>query len=310
MQVSLQTLSQDRLGIELMEIKANGQSYIAMQSSTRYSSRVKKAFELAKRYYHVAPDNFLEPISYKQAAVQGTMTTALFSNIPLFNLQKHLDRQSNLNEYILGKKAGWALLRLHQAPFNDFDSTKSSAHLRRCYTRFQSYINSKYRFINDDHIVKALDSRISSLNLNHAVLCYGNFNAEQMFLNKDNDIILAPSYAATIGDPYEDLAILTVDNLDSYPYFIAGCIDGYLCGKHNTSFYVRYAIFCGLYSLIRLNKKAAREMQNGSQLYYSYYQQKASDIWTEFNNFTSPVPKFLLSEKLIQIRNTVYEKGL
>lgn len=312
MQIKYKTLCADSFGIEFKLISSTDANYIAQVGDESEFIRIKKSYIFAKRCMDNLCEHSLEPLSLDVS--DNGIVSALYRQKDVAMLEFFLNHANDLWQYVVGKRLGRVLYLLHHSKLIEKDKIRAQRRSEKIIDTLALYLEKKHmRFENDSALIEAISMRLGNLKHTKDVLLLGLVSLNNLFLSHDCTIVLKPTYNFAIGDYTEDLASLTNECAQSYPLFVAGAFDGYFGMHIPTKFYVNYALYSAINVITRGYTKVGAKKNKGLNLgkkVYDSYVEKIDFLNYQFDDFKKPIPKFLLTNKLLNIRKQCLEKGL
>lgn len=313
MQISYKSLSSDSFNIEFKLVKSDQSNFVAQQGDVKYKSRIKKAFIFAQRTYPTLQEHMLEPISINQTDDAG-IVTALYRNMDIARAEDFLKNSNSLWQYVIGKRMGRVLNLLHSCELTQKDELRARHHHDRMVKNFHAYLNDRrMRFLNDGELIEAIEPRLDNFTSKKKVLLMGVAGLQNIFLTHDATVVIKPTYNFAIGDYAEDLASITNECAQSYPLFVGGVLDGYFGAKIPSQFYVNYALFTAMNVINRGYAQISRsiKLNDGSSFeIFRAYISKIDFLKEQFSGYKKPIPQFLMTEQLQQVRQKALSRAL
>ena len=312
MQIKYKTLCKDNFGIEFKLISGLGANYIAQVGDVGSIRRIKKSYIFAKRCMDNLHEHALEPLSFDVS--DSGIVSALYRQKDVAMLETFLNQANDLWQYIVGKRLGRVLYLLHHSPLVEKDKIRAQRRSERIIDTLALYLEKKHmRFENDSTLIEAISMRLGNMQHTKDVLILGLISLNNLFLSHDGIIVIKPTYNFSIGDYTEDLASLTNECAKNYPLFVSGAIDGYFGVNIPSKFYVNYALYSAINVITRGYNKVLSQKNRDLKLcreIYDNYVEKIDFLNFQFDDFKKPIPKFLLTNKLLKIRQQCLESGL
>ncbi|MCR5084558.1 MAG: hypothetical protein K6A65_03540 [Succinivibrionaceae bacterium] len=303
MDIAYKLLKTDEHGLEYRRIRAMDRMCLVIQGDRRAQRRISQGFKSARLFYPDARDHVLEPISCEE---RDGVVSAAYGSGDIILMEEFLRGADALWQYVMGKRAGRALLQAHTHAVDERLTKRAALRQKRSIDRIAEYLSSLPHVEHDEAAVSAISRRQDHLRLYKAVMRYGAFRIDNLAVSAEDRVVkLLPSPAYGMGDLSEDFVLLECEDAGRYPLFCAGVIDAYFSQNVPPQFWLQYAMQCALYSVWRCGRRIRKcPAARGAM------QAQSDRICADFRSFSRPVPAWYGGDGLLEVRDQALRRGL
>jgi len=246
----------------IVEDKSGLKAFLKIEPIENYSN-VKKYFLMLEKLYStgvITP----QPIEYGKCE-EGAYILSNFVGSNNNNLGEVLPHLTDEKRYLLGRKAGRLLKKIHQAPL--LRNKNMRHHWNERFPKWakdlaELYIKSPNKLDGYEYYLEILRETPNSLNQRSSCFLHFDYGSHNLLLQEEKLwAIDFGSIEAKDGDPYYDFRHIFTHG-SKYPYFSTGAINGYFEGHppedffKSTRFYLAWDI---IKSSLRTNDTAMIE---------------------------------------------------
>ncbi|MGM9858450.1 MAG: aminoglycoside phosphotransferase family protein [Bacilli bacterium] len=267
----------------IITTKDNEKLLLRISDISKYQTK-EKEFKIIKKY-SLLQFNMSQPIEFG-VCNNNKNVYMILSWIEGKDLEEVLPSLSKEEQYLLGRKAGNILKKIHSLSI-DIEDNNNKSIVEKKLMKIQKYEESKVRIPNDESIIKFIKENINYINNETKVYQHGDFHPGNLIFLDSKEIGVIDFNRWDVGDPYEEFYKLESFGVDiSIPYCI-GQIEGYFDDNIPQRFWKSLAVYsahAALYSIKWAEQFGEDDLNNMIKICYQ--------ILDDYNNFKNDIPKW------------------
>lgn len=274
----------------LITTKDNIKLLLRISDISKYQEK-QKEFEIIKKFSSLN-FNMSQPIEFGLCNDNKNVYMVL-SWIEGEDLEQVLPSLSKEEQYLLGRKAGNILKKIHSLSI-DAEDKKEKSTIKKKLLQIQKYVESKVRISNDESIINFIKENINYINDETKVYQHGDFHPGNLIFLETKEIGVIDFNRWDVGDPYEEFYKLESFGVDiSSPYCI-GQIESYFDDNIPNNFWKALAVYsahAALYSIKWAEQFGEDDLNNMRKICYR--------ILDDYDGFNTYIPKWFEGKILI-----------
>ena len=274
----------------LITTKDNIKLLLRISDISKYQEK-QKEFEIIKKFSSLN-FNMSQPIEFGLCNDNKNVYMVL-SWIEGEDLEQVLPSLSKEEQYLLGRKAGNILKKIHSLSI-DAEDKKEKSTIKKKLLQIQKYVESKVRISNDESIINFIKENINYINDETKVYQHGDFHPGNLIFVNSKEIGVIDFNRWDVGDPYEEFYKLESFGVDiSIPYCI-GQIESYFDDNIPNNFWKALAVYsahAALYSIKWAEQFGEDDLNNMRKICYR--------ILDDYDGFNTYIPKWFEGKILI-----------
>ena len=267
----------------------DGQALILRISDISAYESKKKEFEIVRKYSKLG-FAMSQPIDFG-VCDEGAKCYMILSFVEGGDLEKVLPTLSEKEQYLLGRKAGEILRKIHSIPIDECDIPTQTKREKKLY-QLSRYEEAAHLRVADDEIaIEFVKNNIDLIWKEKPVYLHGDFHPGNLIYMKNGEIGVIDFNRWEVGDPYEEFYKLESFGIEaSVPYSI-GQIDAYFNDEVPEDFWGALALYCAQAALFSI-KWAEKFGQKDIDAMI----ERCHRAFENYNRFNSTVPKWYEGE--------------
>lgn len=268
---------------------ADGQTLLLRISDISAYEYKKKEFEIVQKYSKLG-FAMSQPLDFG-VCNEGKSCYMLLTFVEGRDLEEALPTLSEKEQYLLGRKAGEILKRIHSIPLDECDIPTQTKRERKLYQLSRYEESSHLRVENDENVIEFVKNNIDLIWKKSPVYQHGDFHPGNLIYMENGEIGVIDFNRWEVGDPYEEFYKLEGFGIEvSIPYSI-GQIDAYFEGAIPMDFWGALAVYCAHAALfsIKWAEKFGQKDVDGMV-------ERCHRAFENYDKFNFVVPKWYSSE--------------
>lgn len=268
---------------------ADGQTLLLRISDISAYEYKKKEFEIVQKYSKLG-FAMSQPLDFG-VCNEGKSCYMLLTFVEGRDLEEALPTLSEKEQYLLGRKAGEILKRIHSIPLDECDIPTQTKRERKLYQLSRYEESSHLRVENDENVIEFVKNNIDLIWKKSPVYQHGDFHPGNLIYMPNGEIGVIDFNRWEVGDPYEEFYKLEGFGIEvSIPYSI-GQIDAYFEGEIPMGFWGALAVYCAHAALfsIKWAEKFGQKDVDGMV-------ERCHRAFKNYDKFNFVVPKWYSSE--------------
>lgn len=267
----------------------DGQTLLLRISDISAYEYKKKEFEIVQKYSKLGFE-MSQPLDFG-ICNGGNSCYMLLTFVEGRDLEEALPTLSEKEQYLLGRKAGEILKRIHSIPLYECDIPTQTKRERKLY-QLACYEESPHlRVENDENVIEFVKNNIDLIWKEVPVYQHGDFHPGNLIYMPNGEIGVIDFNRWEVGDPYEEFYKLESFGIEvSVPYSV-GQIDAYFDGEIPMDFWGALAVYCAwsaLYSIKWAERFAQKDVDGMVE--------RCHRAFENYDKFNSVVPKWYDAE--------------
>lgn len=264
---------------------ADGQTLLLRISDISAYEYKKKEFEIVQKYSKLG-FAMSQPLDFG-VCNEGKSCYMLLTFVEGRDLEEALPTLSEKEQYLLGRKAGEILKRIHSIPLDECDIPTQTKRERKLYQLSRYEESSHLRVENDENVIEFVKNNIDLIWKESPVYQHGDFHPGNLIYMPNGEIGVIDFNRWEVGDPYEEFYKLEGFGIEvSIPYSI-GQIDAYFEGEIPMDFWGALAVYCAhaaLFSIKWAEKFGQKDVDGMIE--------RCHRAFENYDKFNSVVPKW------------------
>lgn len=264
---------------------ADGQTLLLRISDISAYEYKKKEFEIVQKYSKLG-FAMSQPVDFG-ICNEGKSCYMLLTFVEGIDLEVALPALSEKEQYLLGRKAGEILKRIHSMPLDEFDIPAQTKRERKLYQLARYEESPHLRVENDENVIEFVKNNIDLIWKEAPVYQHGDFHPGNLIYMPNGEIGVIDFNRWEVGDPYEEFYKLEGFGIEvSVPYSV-GQIDAYFDGEIPMDFWGALAVYCAHAALfsIKWAEKFGQKDVDGMV-------ERCHRAFENYDKFNSVVPKW------------------
>lgn len=267
----------------LVKTKAGELLLLRMADIDQYDAK-KKEYEIITRYSKLGIKMSM-PVEFGTCN-KGENVYMLLTWVEGKDLEEVLSGLPEKEQYLLGRKAGLILKKIHSIKVDEKDIPTETKKPKKLL-QLSKYEESQVRIPDDEIAVKYVKDNIEQIWKKQPVYMHGDYHPGNLIYMNDGSIGVIDFNRWEAGDPYEEfykLESFGVEN--SIPYCI-GQIDAYFEDEIPEDFWVTLAVYvahASLYSIKWAEKFGQEDIDRMVK--------RCKMAFDDYDNFKSVIPKW------------------
>ena len=267
----------------------DGQALLLRISDISAYEYKKKEFEIVQKYSKLGFE-MSQPLDFG-ICNGGNSCYMLLTFVEGRDLEEALPTLSEKEQYLLGRKAGEILKRIHSMPLDECDIPTQTKRERKLY-QLACYEESPHlRVENDENVIEFVKNNIDLIWKEAPVYQHGDFHPGNLIYMPNGEIGVIDFNRWEVGDPYEEFYKLESFGIEvSVPYSV-GQIDAYFDGEIPMDFWGALAVYCAwsaLYSIKWAERFGQKDVDGMVE--------RCHRAFENYDKFNSVVPKWYDAE--------------
>ena len=264
---------------------ADGQTLLLRISDISAYEYKKKEFEIVQKYSKLGFE-MSQPLDFG-ICNGGNSCYMLLTFVEGRDLEEALPALSEKEQYLLGRKAGEILKRIHSMALDECDAPTETKKPRKLW-QLQKYVDTPdLRVEGDEVAIKYVRDNIDLIWKEAPVYQHGDFHPGNLIYMPNGEIGVIDFNRWEVGDPYEEFYKLEGFGIEvSVPYSV-GQIDAYFDGEIPMDFWGALAVYCAHAALfsIKWAEKFGQKDVDGMV-------ERCHRAFENYDKFNSVVPKW------------------
>lgn len=267
----------------------DGQALLLRISDISAYEYKKKEFEIVQKYSKLGFE-MSQPLDFGICNGENSCYM-LLTFVEGRDLEEALPTLSEKEQYLLGRKAGEILKRIHSIPLDECDIPTQTKRERKLY-QLACYEESPHlRVENDENVIEFVKNNIDLIWKEVPVYQHGDFHPGNLIYMPNGEIGVIDFNRWEVGDPYEEFYKLESFGIEvSVPYSV-GQIDAYFDGEIPMDFWGALAVYCAwsaLYSIKWAERFGQKDVDGMVE--------RCHRAFENYDKFNSVVPKWYDAE--------------
>ena len=267
----------------------DGQTLLLRISDISAYEYKKKEFEIVQKYSKLGFE-MSQPLDFGICNGENSCYM-LLTFVEGRDLEEALPTLSEKEQYLLGRKAGEILKRIHSIPLDECDIPTQTKRERKLY-QLACYEESPHlRVENDENVIEFVKNNIDLIWKEVPVYQHGDFHPGNLIYMPNGEIGVIDFNRWEVGDPYEEFYKLESFGIEvSVPYSV-GQIDAYFDGEIPMDFWGALAVYCAwsaLYSIKWAERFGQKDVDGMVE--------RCHRAFENYDKFNSVVPKWYDAE--------------
>lgn len=267
----------------------DGQTLLLRISDISAYEDKKKEFEIVQKYSKLG-FAMSQPVDFG-ICNEGKRCYMLLTFIEGRDLEEALPTLSEKEQYLLGRKAGEILKRIHSMSLDECDIPTQTKRERKLYQLARYEESPHLRVENDENVIEFVKNNIDLIWKEAPVYQHGDFHPGNLIYMPNGEIGVIDFNRWEVGDPYEEFYKLEGFGIEvSVPYSV-GQIDAYFDGEIPMDFWGALAVYCAHAALfsIKWAEKFGQKDVDGMV-------ERCHRAFENYDKFNSVVPKWYDAE--------------
>ena len=264
---------------------ADGQALLLRISDISAYEYKKKEFEIVQKYSKLGFE-MSQPLDFGICNGENSCYM-LLTFVEGIDLEVALPTLSEKEQYLLGRKAGEILKRIHSMPLDECDIPTQTKRERKLYQLARYEESPHLRVENDENVIEFVKNNIDLIWKEAPVYQHGDFHPGNLIYMPNGEIGVIDFNRWEVGDPYEEFYKLEGFGIEvSVPYSV-GQIDAYFDGEIPMDFWGALAVYCAhaaLFSIKWAEKFGQKDVDGMVERCYRAFE--------NYDKFNSVVPKW------------------
>ena len=266
-------------------IKTNKGKYLLLRISDIHNfEKKKKEYDIIHKFLSLG-FTMSEPISFG-ICNKGNSVYMILSWIPGKDLKEELRNLTEKQQYILGRKAGKILKKIHSLSVDKSDIPIIKRKDKKLL-QLEKYENSNLRIPDDGEVLFFIRQNIERIENHSTSYLHGDFHPVNLIYTSDGNIGVIDFNRWKAGNPYEEFYKLeSFGTEESIPYCI-GQIDEYFENKIPEDFWKTLAVYvahASLYSVKWAEPFGAEDIED--------MKKRCEKAFENYDKFRNTVPKW------------------
>ena len=263
----------------------DGQTLLLRISDISAFDNKKKEFEIVQKYSNLG-FSMSQPVEFG-ICNEGKSCYMLLTFVEGEDLEEALPNLSEKEQYLLGRKAGEILRKIHSIPLDECDVPAQTKREKKLY-QLSRYEEATHLRVADDEIaIEFVKNNIDLIWKENPVYQHGDFHPGNLIYMLNGEIGVIDFNRWEVGDPYEEFYKLESFGIEvSVPYSI-GQIDAYFDDEIPNEFWGALAVYCAQAALfsIKWAEKFGQDDIDGML-------ERCHRAFKNFDGFNSVMPKW------------------
>ena len=267
----------------------DGQALLLRISDISAYEYKKKEFEIVQKYSKLGFE-MSQPLDFG-ICNGGNSCYMLLTFVEGRDLEEALPTLSEKEQYLLGRKAGEILKRIHSMALDECDIPTQTKRERKLYQLARYEESPHLRVENDENVIEFVKNNIDLIWKEVPVYQHGDFHPGNLIYMSNGEIGVIDFNRWEVGDPYEEFYKLESFAIEvSVPYSV-GQIDAYFDGEIPMDFWGALAVYCAHAALfsIKWAEKFGQKDVDGMV-------ERCHRAFENYDKFNSVVPKWYDAE--------------
>ena len=267
----------------------DGQALLLRISDISAFDNKKKEFEIVKKYSKLG-FAMSHPVDFGICNA-GKSCYMLLTFVEGEDLEEALPTLSEKEQYLLGRKAGKILRKIHSIPIDECDIPTQTKREKKLYQLCRYEEATHLRVADDEMVIEFVKNSIGLIWKEAPVYQHGDFHPGNLIYMPNGEIGVIDFNRWEVGDPYEEFYKLESFGIEvSVPYSI-GQIDAYFNDEIPADFWGTLAVYVAHASLfsIKWAEKFGQDDIDGMV-------ERCKRAFENYDNFNSVVPKWYYGE--------------
>ena len=267
----------------------DGQALLLRISDISTFDNKKKEFEIVKKYSKLG-FAMSQPVEFG-ICNEGKNCYMLLSFVEGKDLEEALPTLSEKEQYLLGRKAGKILRKIHSIPIDECDIPTQTKREKKLYQLSRYKEATHLRVADDEMVIEYVKNSIGLIWKEAPVYQHGDFHPGNLIYMPNGEIGVIDFNRWEVGDPYEEFYKLESFGIDvSVPYSI-GQIDAYFNDEIPADFWGTLAVYVAQASLFSI-----KWAEKFGQADIDGMVERCKRAFQNYDNFNSVVPKWYYGE--------------
>jgi aminoglycoside phosphotransferase (APT) family kinase protein len=207
------------------------------------------------------------------------------------DLEEALPTLSEKEQYLLGRKAGEILKRIHSMALDECDIPTQTKRERKLYQLARYEESPHLRVENDENVIEFVKNNIDLIWKEVPVYQHGDFHPGNLIYMPNGEIGVIDFNRWEVGDPYEEFYKLESFAIEVSVSYSVGQIDAYFDGEIPMDFWGALAVYCAHATLfsIKWAEKFGQKDVDGMV-------ERCHRAFENYDKFNSVVPKWYDAE--------------
>ena len=203
------------------------------------------------------------------------------------DLEESLPQLSEKEQYLLGRKAGEILRKIHSIPLDECDIPAETKQKKKLF-QLQRYVDTPYLRVPDDEVaIEYVRNNIDLIWKEKPVYQHGDFHPGNLIYMENGEIGVIDFNRWEVGDPYEEFYKLESFGIEvSIPYSI-GQIDAYFDDEISNDFWGALAVYCAWSALFSIKWAEPFGQKDVDGMV-----ERCQRAFENYDNFNSIIPKW------------------
>lgn len=263
----------------------DGQALLLRISDISAFDNKKKEFEIVQKYSKLG-FSMSQPVEFG-ICNEGKSCYMLLTFVEGKDLEEALPTLSEKEQYLLGRKAGEILRKIHSIPIDECDIPTQTKREKKLYQLSRYEEATHLRVANDEIAIDYVKNNITLIWKERPVYQHGDFHPGNLIYMPNGEIGVIDFNRWKVGDPYEEFYKLESFGIEvSIPYSI-GQIDAYFNDEIPEEFWQTLAVYVAHASLfsIKWAEKFGQADVDGMV-------ERCKRAFENYDKFNSIVPKW------------------
>lgn len=263
----------------------DGQALLLRISDISAFDNKKKEFEIVQKYSKLG-FSMSQPVEFG-ICNEGKSCYMLLTFVEGKDLEEALPTLSEKEQYLLGRKAGEILRKIHSIPIDECDIPTQTKREKKLYQLSRYEEATHLRVANDEIAIDYVKNNITLIWKERPVYQHGDFHPGNLIYMPNGEIGVIDFNRWEVGDPYEEFYKLESFGIEvSIPYSI-GQIDAYFNDEIPEEFWQTLAVYVAHASLfsIKWAEKFGQADVDGMV-------ERCKRAFENYDKFNSIVPKW------------------
>lgn len=271
-----------------MEETADGRRLLLRVADIAEYDRKKAEFEMMQRVAALGVP-MAQPLDFGTCG-GGRKMYQLLSWVDGEDAETVLPLLTEMEQYVLGLKAGEILRKIHSIPAPETQEDWETRFNRKTSAKIQKYRECGLRFEGDKKVIAYIEQNRGLLANRPQCYQHGDYHVGNMIISGNSTVSIIDWNRPDYGDPWEEFNRI-VWSATASPYFATGQLRGYFGGEpllkffKLLTFYIASNTLSSIYWAIPFGQSEIDTMMKQTQ-----------DVLHWFDNMQNPVPTWYLKD--------------